>query len=133
MDLNRLTERSQEALSQAQATAVRFGHVEVDGEHLLDALLEQPDGLLPRLLQRLDVGPDAMRRRVEDELGRRPRAAGPGHEAGKVYVTQRLNQILVKAQDEAQRLKDEYVSVEHLVLALIDEGRKTPAGRVFQE
>ena len=133
MDPNRLTQKSQEAISQAQVKATRYGHVEVDAEHLLAALLEQQDGLLPRLLQRMNVAPDQILRRVEQELERRPRVAGPGAAAGQVYITQRLNQILVKADDEARRLKDEYVSVEHIVLALIEEGAATAAGRILQE
>ena len=133
MDPNRLTQKSQEAISQAQVKATRYGHVEVDAEHLLAALLEQQDGLLPRLLQRMNVAPDQILRRVEQELERRPRVAGPGAAAGQVYITQRLNQILVKADDEARRLKDEYVSVEHIVLAIIEEGAATAAGRILQE
>jgi ATP-dependent Clp protease ATP-binding subunit ClpB len=133
MDANRLTQKSQEAISQAQVKATRYGHVEVDAEHLLAALLEQQDGLLPRLLQRMNVAPDQILRRVEQELERRPRVAGPGAAAGQVYITQRLNQILVKADDEARRLKDEYVSVEHIVLAIIEEGAATAAGRILQE
>ena len=128
MDPNRLTQKSQEALHDAQTKALRFGHTEVDGEHLLLALLDQSDGLLPRLLQRMDVPVEQFTRAVEEEVERRPRVGGPGTEAGKVYVTQRLNQVLVKAEDEAKRLKDEYVSVEHIVLAFIDEGKTTPAG-----
>jgi ATP-dependent Clp protease ATP-binding subunit ClpB len=132
MDMNRLTEKSQEAISQAQTKAIRYGHVEVDGEHLLLALLEQPDGLLPRLLRKMEVPVETLQKRLEEELDRRPKVSG-GTEAGKVYVTKRLQEALVKAQDEAQRLKDDYVSVEHLALALIDEGTKTPAGRILQE
>src|SRR5947208_5454187 len=106
MDLNRLTLKSQEAIASAQATAVRYGHVEVDGEHLLLALLEQPDGLLPRLLQRMDAPVATLRSNVEQELAKRPAVGGPGTEPGKVYVTQRLNRLLVQAEDEAKRLKD---------------------------
>ncbi|HEX2253242.1 MAG TPA: ATP-dependent chaperone ClpB [Thermoanaerobaculia bacterium] len=133
MDLNKLTMKSQEALQAAQARAVRHGHQQVDGEHLLLALLEQPDGLVPRLMQRVDVPVEAVQARLEDELGRRPSVSGPGAEPGKIYLTQRLQQVLVRAEDEARRLKDEYVSVEHLVLALLDEGTTTGAGRVLRE
>ena len=133
MDINKLTEKSQEALAQAQTLAVRYGHVEVDGEHLLLALLQQPDGLLPRLLQRLEVPPANVESRVEQELAKRPKVGGPGADPGKVYVTQRLNQLFVKAGDEATRLKDDYISVEHIVLALLDEGKSTPAGRILTD
>jgi ATP-dependent Clp protease ATP-binding subunit ClpB len=133
MDPNRLTQRSQETLADAQKIALRRGHVEVDGEHLLLALVEQPDGLIPRLLQKLEIPVEDFSARVQQELDRRPSVSGPGVENGKVYVTQRLNRILVQAEEEAKRLKDEYVSVEHLTLALLKEGDRTPAGRIFQQ
>jgi ATP-dependent Clp protease ATP-binding subunit ClpB len=122
MDLNKLTMKSQEALQAAQTKALRFGHQEVDGEHLLLALVEQPDGLVPRLLQRMEVPVEPFVARLECELGRRPSVSGPGAEAGKIYLTKRLQQTLVRAEDEARRLKDEYVSVEHLLLALLEGG-----------
>ncbi|QCQ21893.1 ATP-dependent chaperone ClpB [Desulfoglaeba alkanexedens] len=133
MDLNKFTVKSQEALQAAQTKAVRFGHQEVDGEHLLLALLEQSDGLVPRLLRRMEIPVESVTERIVQELDKKPRVSGPGAEPGKVYVTQRLNRLLVKAQEEAERLKDEYVSVEHLLLAFVDEGSTTPAGRVLQE
>src|SRR5688572_7214982 len=111
MDLNRLTQKSQEALQSAQTLSVRSGHQEVDVEHLLAALLAQPDGLAPRLLQRMEVAPGALAADLGRELERRPRVSGGGAEAGKIYLTQRLQQTLIRAEDEAKRLKDEYVSV----------------------
>jgi ATP-dependent Clp protease ATP-binding subunit ClpB len=132
MDPQRLTQKTQEALHAAQNLALERGHVEVDGEHLLLALAEQADGLFPRLLQKLQVPLEAFRAALEEELGRRPRVSGPGVEPGKIYVTRRLNEILVRAEQEAKRLKDEYVSVEHLVLAFIEEGATTPAGQILQ-
>jgi len=133
VELNRLTQKSQEALHDAQTKAVRFGHTEVDGEHLLQALLDQPEGLAPRLLQQAGADPDGLRAQVEAELGRRPRTSGPGAAPGQVFVTQRLSQLLDTAEREAKRLKDEYVSVEHLMLALIEEGSQTAAGRLLRD
>ena len=132
MDFNKLTQKSQEAFTEAQNKAVSFGHVEVDGEHLLWALLDQPDGLVPRLLQRMDIRPDIVKNEVTAELDRIPRVSGPGAEAGKIYVSQRLSRILVAAENEAKRLKDEYVSVEHLFMALLAEGEKVPSGRILK-
>jgi len=131
MDPNRLTQKCQEALHDAQSLAVRRGHQEVDVEHLLAALADQPEGLLPRLLNKMDVSLDALRAELGRELDRRPQVGGPGARPGGVYVTQRLNEVLVKAEDEAKRLRDEYVSVEHIVLAIIDSGRDSPAGRIL--
>lgn len=133
MDINRFTIKSQEALQQAQTKAIRYGHQEVDAEHLLLALLEQSDGLVPRFLQIMGVPIEALKSRVERELEKRPRVSGPGIEPGKVYLTQRLGKILVKAEEEAKRLKDDYISVEHILMALSEEGTTTPLGRILQE
>ena len=132
MDFNKLTQKSQEAFTEAQNKAVSFGHAEVDGEHLLWALLDQPEGLVPRLLQRMDIRPEIVKNEVAAELDRIPRISGPGAEAGKIYVSQRLSRILIAAENEAKRLKDEYVSVEHLFVALLAEGEKVPSGRILK-
>jgi ATP-dependent Clp protease ATP-binding subunit ClpB len=131
VDLNRLTQKSQEALHDAQTKALRFGHTEVDGEHLLLALLDQPEGLAPRLLTAAGADSDTVRARVEAELQRRPRTSGPGAAPGQVFVTQRLSRLFETAEQEAKRLRDEYVSVEHLVIALLEEGPGSPAGRIL--
>ncbi|MGW4200083.1 ATP-dependent chaperone ClpB [Streptomyces sp. NPDC004726] len=133
MDMNRLTQKSQEALQEAQSVAVRLGQNEVDGEHLLLALLDQPDGLTTRLLARAGADPAALRGAVEADLAKRPRTTGPGAVPGQVMVTQRLARLLDTAEREARRLKDEYVSTEHLVLALVDEGPVTAVGRRLAE
>jgi len=133
MDLNKFTVKCQEALQAAQSKAINYNHQEVDGEHLLIVLLEKPDGLVPRLLQRMEVSVEAVRGRLEQELDKKARISGPGSEPGKVYITQRLNKLLVAAQEEAKNLKDEYVSVEHILLAFINEGKGTSAGGILQE
>ncbi|AEA25662.1 ATP-dependent chaperone ClpB [Pseudonocardia dioxanivorans CB1190] len=131
MDLNRLTQMSQQALSAAQDVATRRGHPEVDGEHLLLALLDQPEGLVPRLLTAMDADRDTLRSDLEAELGRKPRTTRPSAQPGQAAVTQRLARVLEAAQREAARLKDEYVSVEHLLVALAEEGPGTAAGRLL--
>ncbi|MEJ2471442.1 MAG: ATP-dependent chaperone ClpB [Desulfuromonadales bacterium] len=128
-----MTEKTQQAVQAAQSLAVRYGHVEVDGEHLLLALLQQQGGLVPRLVERLQIDLASLISAAEQELQRMPSVSGPGVEAGKVYVTQRFNRLLVKAEQEAKRLKDEFISVEHLLMALADEGRDTRAGRLLQQ
>ncbi|WP_107705794.1 ATP-dependent chaperone ClpB [Nocardioides allogilvus] len=133
MDMNRLTQKSQEALHDAQTKALRFGHTEVDGEHLLLALLDQAEGLVAPLLARAGADPDRLREELEAELGRRPRVSGPGVTPGQVHVTQRLSRLLDAADGEARRLKDEYVSVEHLVIALVEEGSQSAAGRLLRD
>jgi ATP-dependent Clp protease ATP-binding subunit ClpB len=133
MDLNRLTQKSQEAVAAAQSLAVGYGHTEVDGEHLLLALLEQEGGLVPRLFEKMDVPADVLRSKLDEALQRKPRVSGQGAEPGKVYVTQRLSKLMVRAEEEAKRLRDEYVSVEHIVLAFLEEGSTTAAGRLLAE
>src|SRR5882672_860670 len=113
MDFEKLTLKSREAVASAQAIASEYGHVEVDAEHLLSALLRQEGGLAPRLFEKMGVPVDSLTERVNRELERRPRVSGPGREPGKVYVTQRLEQIFTRAADSAKQFKDEYVSVEH--------------------
>ncbi|MET8998646.1 ATP-dependent chaperone ClpB [Amycolatopsis sp. NPDC004169] len=133
MDMSKLTQKSQEALQEAQSVAGRLGHTETDGEHLLLALLDQPEGLVPRLLAQTGADVDALRTAVEAELARRPKVTGPGATPGQVYVTRRLAGLLDAAEREARRLKDEYVSVEHLVLALAEEGTASAAGRILRD
>jgi ATP-dependent Clp protease ATP-binding subunit ClpB len=133
MDPNRLTQKTQEALHDAQTRALRHGHTQVETEHLLVALLEQSDGLVPRLFERSQVDVAALRAAVEEHLERLPRTTGPGAAPGEIYVSRTLSQLLDTAQREADRLKDEYVSVEHVVLAMIESGSQAAAGRLLKE
>jgi ATP-dependent Clp protease ATP-binding subunit ClpB len=133
MDMNRLTQRSREALSEAQNEATRRGHQEVDNEHLLIALLSQENGLIPRILTKMAISVEALKDATERELERRTSVRGPGVEPGKLYISGRLSRILMTAEESAKRLKDEYVSVEHLFAALVDEGEAGTAGRLLSE
>ena len=132
MDLNNFTEKSREALTEAQNIGTRLQHQAVDAEHLMLALLEQPGGLVSSLFEKAKAAPDLLKSKVEEELGRLPRVSGDSTAGQGLYVTQRLNKLLVKAQDEAKKLKDEYVSVEHLVLAMFDESASTGVGKIFK-
>jgi len=131
MDLNRFTEKSQEAVAAAQSLAVRHSHQQVDVEHLLLALLEQERGLAPSILNKADVPVANLAGKLKEELARMPKVAGPAGAPDQIYVTGRLNRVLVQAEDEAKKLKDEFVSVEHLLLAMTaDSGA---AGRLLRE
>ncbi len=132
MDPNRFTQKTQQALQDAQRVAVERGHQAVDVEHLLLALCAQSDGLVPRLLAKLDRPADVVVRELQRELDKRPSVSGPGAGPGTVAVTQELQQLFVDAEKQAQRLKDEYVSVEHLVLAVL-AGRPTPARNILTQ
>ncbi len=124
MDTNKLTQKSQEALSSAQSIAMKLGHVEVDNEHLLYALANQDNGIFHRILDKLGIDRKNFTQTVYAELEKKPKVSGPGFEQGKIYISQRVASVLANAEQEAKRLKDEYVSVEHLVIALISSGGK---------
>src|SRR6266446_929558 len=131
MDTNRFTEKAQEALQNAQKRAVRAGHQQVDVEHLLAALLDDNQGLVPAILRKADINVDGLRRKVETELERLPRVSGSSGGPDQFYLTGRLNRLLTQAEDELKQFKDEFVSVEHLLLAMTDDGGA--AGRLLKE
>ena len=131
MNLNQFTQKVQEALAEAQNVATEYKHQQIDAEHLLMALLRTPEGLLPRFFQKMEIPVDPFMRELEGCLQKLPQVSGPGAQPGSIYVTPRLNQTLVRAQEEAKRLKDEYVSAEHVLLALLEEGPQTHLGQLF--
>jgi ATP-dependent Clp protease ATP-binding subunit ClpB len=133
MDLNKTTQKLREALQSAQALAARLSHQEVDGEHLFAELLAQSGGLAPRLIERADASVEALASDIQQALANLPKITGGSSEAGKIYITQRLDQLMVKAGDEATSMKDEYISVEHLILALIGEGEASASGRALKK
>jgi ATP-dependent Clp protease ATP-binding subunit ClpB len=132
MDLNNFTEKSREALTEAQNIGTRLQHQAVDVEHLMLALFEQQGGLVRNLFEKAKIAPELLKSKIEEALEHIPRVSGDTTTGQGLYVTQRLNKLFVKAQDEAKRLKDEYVSVEHLVLAMFDESSNTGIGKVFK-
>jgi ATP-dependent Clp protease ATP-binding subunit ClpB len=107
MDTGKFTEKAREGLAEAQALAARLGHQEVDVEHLALALVEQSAGLVPRTLEKMGVNPLAFAGALEEQLKKRPSLSGPGVEAGKFVVSQRLAKALAEAQKNARALKDE--------------------------
>ncbi len=131
MDINRLTQKAQEALGAAHTRAARFGHPQVDVEHLLAALLEQEGGLAGSILAKAEIEAGAVKRRVDQEIERMPRVSGGGAAADQIYLAARLNRLLGDAEGEAKKLKDDYVSVEHLLLAMVEESGA--AGRLLRE
>lgn len=133
MDINRMTQKVREALASAQTLAARLGHQEVDGEHLLVELLAQKYGLASRLMEKLDVSADLLNAKLQQGLAKRVKVSGGASEADKVYITQRLQQLFAKSEDEMRGLSDEYISVEHILLVLISEADQTDAGKIFKE
>ena len=121
MQLDKLTLKSQEALQEAKAIAERNSHQQIDVEHLLLALLGQKEGIVIPILQKLGANPSLIASQLEEELKRIPKVTGGG--AGQVYLSSRVNEILTAAWKEAERLMDEYLSTEHLLIAICDEKR----------
>ncbi len=120
MDTSRFTQKVAEAIQAAQATAVRLSHQEVDVPHVLYELLEQERGLATQFLNKAEVPLDLAKAKVMDLLSKRPKVTGSS-EAGKIYVTQALNQVIVKAMDKMQKMGDAYLSVEHILWAILDD------------
>ena len=131
MDFNRLTEKAQEAVRAAQSIASRYGNQQMDVEHLLAALLEQADGLAPAILIKAGANVEGLHRRTIQDIERLPKVSGSAGGPDQVYVTGRLNRLFTQAEDEARKLKDEYISIEHLLLAMTDDGGST--GRLLKE
>ncbi|MFB3429590.1 MAG: ATP-dependent chaperone ClpB [Phycisphaerales bacterium] len=131
MDPNRLTQKTQEALTAAHSRSVKLGHPEVGAEHLLLAMIEPDDGVARRLLNRLEVEPADVVRSLEEHLQKRPSVRGPGAEHGKLLISQKLAKVLVSAEEEAKRLKDEYVSIEHVLLAILAGGTGSEATKIL--
>src|SRR5512135_2017017 len=132
MRFDRFTERAQDAANRSIEILQRYGHNQVDTEHLLLALLEQPEGVVSQILEKLNVDVAAMRGKLEDILKQSPKAAIYGGGTGQVFITPRVKRVLDLAQEEANRLKDEYISTEHIFLAISTE-RNTAAARLLAE
>jgi ATP-dependent Clp protease ATP-binding subunit ClpB len=131
MDINRFTEKAQQALQSSQAAAVRRGNQQIEPEHLLLALLEQEPGLAVSILRKADVDVNGLRSGIERELDRLPRVSSVGSDDDRAYVSGRLNRVLTRAEEEAKRFKDDFVSVEHLLLALTED--TGAAGRLLKD
>jgi len=131
---DKFTERAQDAAARAYEILQRYGHNQVDTEHILLALLEQPDGVIPQIIQKLSVDLSLLRTRIDDILRRSPRTAAIYGQGGmnQVFITPRVKRVIDLANEEARRLNDEYISTEHIFLAILDE-RNTPTARVMSD
>src|SRR5882724_1382607 len=131
MDFNRFTEKLQEGVRAAQSVAINHGNQQVDVEHLLLALLEQQGGLAPSILNKADVKLETLRSRLQQAIDRLPKVSGAAGGPDQVYVTTRLTKLVTQAEEEAKRLKDEFTSVEHVLLAATDD--TGAAGKLLRE
>lgn len=120
MNAQKFTQKSLEAIQEAQNIAIQNNNMQIEEEHLVQALLAQENGLIPQLLKKMNIDPQAVLRSVENQVSKLPGVTGPGREAGKIYVSTDVDAVLADAEKEAGRMKDEYVSVEHVMLALLN-------------
>lgn len=131
MRFDRFTERAQEAAQRAAEIIQRYGHNQIDTEHILLALIEQPQGVIPQILDHLKVDSNSLTERLDYILRTSPKANIFGGGAGQIFITPRVKRIIDLANEEANRLKDEYISTEHIFLAIMSE-RSTPAARLLE-
>ena len=120
MNAQKLTQKSLEAIQSAQNIAVSSGSPQIEQEHLLAALLSQEDGLIRQLLVKMNRDADAIAQAIDNEIAHLPHVSGPGRENGKIYVSPDVDKNLAEAEKKAGQMKDDYVSVEHIMLAVLD-------------
>jgi len=132
MRFDRFTERAQEAAQRAAEIIQRYGHNQIDTEHILLALIEQPQGVIPQLLDILKIDAENFKERLDYILRTSPKANIFGGGAGQVFITPRVKRIIDLANQEANRLKDEYISTEHIFLAILTE-KNTPSARLLED
>ncbi len=131
MRFDRFTERAQEAAQRAAEIIQRYGHNQIDTEHILLALIEQPQGVISQLLEIMGITPESLTERLDYILRTSPKANIFGGGAGQIFITPRVKRIIDQANEEANRLKDEYISTEHIFLAILTE-KSTPAARLLE-
>jgi len=132
MRFERFTERAQDAAARAYEILQRYGHNQVDTEHVLLALLEQPEGVTGQILAKMNVDPEVIKYKLDEILKASPKATIYGGGVGQVFMTPRVKRVIDVATEEANRLKDEYISTEHLFLAILTETR-TPIAKIMKE
>ncbi len=132
MRFERFTERAQDAAARAYEILQRYGHNQVDTEHILLALLEQPDGVIPQVLDKMNIDQETIKSRLDEVLRASPKAAIYGGGTGQVFITPRVKRIIDLANDEANTLRDDYISTEHIFLAILSE-RNTAVARILQD
>ena len=132
MRFDRFTERAQDAAQRAAEIIQRYGHNQIDTEHILLALIEQPQGVIPQILERLNIDINSLAERIDEQLRSSPKANIYGGGAGQIFITPRVKRVVDMANEEANRLKDEYISTEHIFLAILSE-RNTAIARLLAE
>lgn len=122
MNINKFTQKSLEAVQEAQNLAIESGNIQIDQEHILYALLAQEDGLINQLFSKINVDVLGFKQHIKETINRKPKVGGPGREAGKIYISQDVENVFLSAEDTAKHMKDEYVSVEHIIIGIFERG-----------
>ena len=119
MNIDKLTQKSLDALKSAQSLAGENGNNSVGEEHLLAALLSQPDGLVGEIIKSIGASPELLLSKTEEEISKLPKISGSGYDPNNIYISSELNKALGNAEKQAQKMQDDYISVEHILLGLI--------------
>lgn len=133
MDIDKFTAKTQQALQDAQKTSLKFKHQDVDAEHLVYSLISQQQGLIPEILKKMGIQTSSLLADLEQELKKKPEVTGSGADESKIYITQRFNKLLLNSEVEAKKLKDEYISVEHIILALLENQEPKNVYEIFKK
>ncbi len=132
MNVEKMTLRVQQALNDANSTAVRYNHQQIEVIHLFSALVEQEDGLIPNIFTKMGIDVKALKNSINTKLKSMPTVSGSGADGGGVYITRQVESVLVKAEEISTQFKDSYISVEHLMLAIIDVDKNGPTGAILK-
>ncbi|ADL52604.1 ATP-dependent chaperone ClpB [Clostridium cellulovorans] len=133
MDVEKLTLKVQEAINNAQGCAVRFNHQQIDAIHLFYALITQENGLVPNIFDKMNINMKALVDETTTELNRMPKVLGQGAQEARVYATRRFEEIFVKSDDIRKSFEDSYISVEHVMLALLENHSSDAIGKIFNK
>ena len=131
MNVDKMTLRVQQALNDANAIAVKYTNSQIDLIHLFSALVEQEDGLVPNILTKMEVPVKSLISSINNELESLPKVTGEG--LGNVYITRKIEEALVKAEEISKKFEDSYVSVEHLMLAIMEVGKNTNVDKILRQ
>ena len=131
MNIEKMTLRVQQALNDANLTAVKYNHQQIEVIHLLSALVEQEDGLIPNILTKMGVNIKSLKNSINNKLDSMPKVLGEGANNSGVYITRKVEEVLVKAEEIAKKFEDSYISVEHLMLAILDKDKKGLSGEIL--
>ena len=131
MNMNQFTQKTVEALQSAQRLAVEYANQALEQEHILAALAQQSDGLIPQMLTKMNVDPGTFSAAAVEKVAALPRVTGSGRDPDKVYISGDLDRALNAAEDQAKQMKDEYISVEHVFLGILQRPGKA-AGELLR-